>query len=808
MPSDDALSEQASSGEDSTTSPSPRVPSISISILSPSTELPRPLSFPCVPTTSTVGDLKRRIRDAVPSRPELKRLRLIHRGRMLSRDTDTMSDVFGPTEVGDSSAKSLHLVLRPLVEDSATSGPPTSSLGRQLLTPSLSGPSPTQHGRAGVSTPTEQLDHHSHEHNRATQRIAHAMRHGQMNNLPAPPLPPRNSLYSGEPEGAPTGQPASGFARHVAHQQQLRATAGMAGLQPGTIPVTGNPSGLNGHGAPQAYPTVPENPPNGQNPFMPGAGGGFTRTYAGPGGHRWHTTVNYSSVTIPNFGHTTSGASPPMPQNTGPGTVPGMPGIQDLPDLSAFIAAAAGGATGGIPIQHGFPGFSGQPSAAIQMSLNPAARSHSTQGTNRLELNLARVNQLRDQIHALRLSLSNRLGSSLSQGSNASSLGEQLRSSNLDQTATVRIPSPGSNGQGNTHTTRTAPNMNTPIYLSHQPNVLRTEPQALGTNSTPTISVEFHQSPDPVAYMLSSPSGPQALVISPHGLYSSEILHNRNTHRVVEHIHDIQQSAEPHRRDPERHHGAAQVPHQNDQRRPNLRARAAENGIPFAGLLQALAPLGANIWLIARLIGFVVLFTGNSSWQRTILLALGAVTVFLIQVGILGPVIEWIWGPVRRHVESVLLSADRRRAPEGTANARNTDTTGSQVDNARSEEHQQRLDPANPGAPLVRGRQQGQHTRVFETIRAIERAIIIFIASLVPGVGERHIAEIDAVQQIERIANERRAEAEAQEQIAAHGAEDLGTDSTNQRQADETEADPVQDLRDRDGTANRPQDAT
>jgi hypothetical protein len=81
------------------TPPFTGIPSISVSILSPSAELPHQLSFPCVPTASTVGELKCRIRDAVPSRPELERLRLIHRGRMLSRDTDTMSDVFGPTAV-------------------------------------------------------------------------------------------------------------------------------------------------------------------------------------------------------------------------------------------------------------------------------------------------------------------------------------------------------------------------------------------------------------------------------------------------------------------------------------------------------------------------------------------------------------------------------------------------------------------------------------------------------------------------------------------------------------------------------------
>ncbi|KAI9863427.1 MAG: hypothetical protein M1813_003869 [Trichoglossum hirsutum] len=809
MSSEDASSEQAKSGGNPLggnppTSPPLGVSSISVCILSPSAELPHQLSFPCVPIASTVGDLKRRISDAVPSRPELERLRLIHRGRMLSRDADTMLDVFGPTAIDDSSAKSLHLVLRPLVSDPATSGQPSSSLGRQSPNPALPGFTPTPHGQAEGSVLTEPLDHHLHEHNRTTQRITQPVRHGQMINLPAPPLPPRH-IHPGEPEGAINGQPTPAFARYVAHQQQMRAAGGMAGLQPGAIPATGNPNWPNNHDAPQAHRAVPEGPPGSQNPLTPGAGGGFTRTYAGP--HRWHTTVNYSSVTIPNLGHATAGMGSTVPQNMAPGAIPGMPGIPGLPDLNALLAAAAAGPTGGIPAQHGFPGFSGLPTAANQIPLNMAARGHSPQGSNELDLSLAQVNQLRDQIHALRQRLSSRL-SGPPTSDNTSSLDEQLRSSAPRPTATIRIPSPEDNSRSDIHTTPTASNIYGSANLSDQTNTLRTEPQTIGVNLNITAPLEFRRSPDPVAYVLSSPSGPQALVVSPYGLYNSDLLRNHNVHRVVGHTHSNQQSTEPRRQDPERHHGAPQVARQNNQRRPNLRARVAENGVPFMRLLQGLAPLGANIWLIARLIGFVVLFTGNSSWQRTILLALGATAVFLIQIGVLEPVVELIWGPVRRHIEGVLLSADRRGTPDATGNARNADARDNEVEHTRPQERQERPDPADTAARLVREHQQGQRTWVFETIRAMERAIILFVASLVPGLGERHIAELRATQQMEQAANERRAEAEAQEQTAAHvEAEGSGTDNANQRQGDGAsgaEAVPEQDSGNRDQTADGP----
>ncbi|KAI9783333.1 MAG: hypothetical protein M1839_003867 [Geoglossum umbratile] len=818
MPSEDISSEQAKAGRTSPSSSSLGVPSISVSILSPSTELPNQLSFPCVPIASTVGELKQRIRDAVSSRPDLERLRLIHRGRMLSRDTDTMSDVFGHTVADDSSAKSLHLVLRPLVADSTNSGLP-SLLGRQSPNPTLRGSTPTPHDQVERSVLAESLDHHLQEHNRATQRISHAMRHGQINAPPGPPLPTRHMMLPRDPGGATNGQEAPTFARYTSSQQQMGAVAEMTGLQPSATPAVGNPSGPTSHDPPQPHRIVPEDPPNGQNPFMPGSGGGFTRTYAAPNGQRWHTTVNYSSVTIPNFGQAAAGMPPPMPPiphqmgvgtGTGAGAMPAH-GVTGLPDLNTLLAAAAAGPTGGTPTQHGFPSVSGQTGATIQMPFHTAIRNQFLHGNNELDLSLAQVNQLRDQIHVLRQRLSNRLGSSPPHGSNARSPDERFGISSLRPTATSRNPSVENTSQRNPQPTPISSNTNSSANPSEQLNSLRTESQALSTNSGPAVSAESRRPPEPIAFLLSSPLGPHALVFSPHGLYGSGVLPGHRIQRAAEHTQENQRLTEPHRRDPGRHREAPHAAHRNDQRRPNHQARAPGNGVPFAGLLQGLAPIGANIWLIARLIGFVVLFTGNSSWQRTILLALGATIVFLIQIGILGPVTESVWGPIRRHIEGILLSPDRRRMPDANGNTQNAGARGSEVENAGLQGQQQRPDPRNTAARLVREHQQGQRAWIYEMIRAIERAIIIFVASLVPGLGERHIAELDAAQQIERIANERRAEAEAQEPIATRaGVEGAGTDSTNQRQTDgtsEAEARPERDSRGHDRPADRQQNA-
>ncbi len=70
-----------------------------LQVVSPSVGVSRPLSFPQLPATTTIKQLKAKIRDALPSEPRDDCQRLIHRGRMLARETETMLEVFGQEEV-------------------------------------------------------------------------------------------------------------------------------------------------------------------------------------------------------------------------------------------------------------------------------------------------------------------------------------------------------------------------------------------------------------------------------------------------------------------------------------------------------------------------------------------------------------------------------------------------------------------------------------------------------------------------------------------------------------------------------------
>lgn len=70
----------------------PETCSFTLQIVSPNSG---PLSFPRLPATTTVKELKAKIREALPSKPSDEHQRLIYRGRMVARETDTMMDIFG-----------------------------------------------------------------------------------------------------------------------------------------------------------------------------------------------------------------------------------------------------------------------------------------------------------------------------------------------------------------------------------------------------------------------------------------------------------------------------------------------------------------------------------------------------------------------------------------------------------------------------------------------------------------------------------------------------------------------------------------
>lgn len=74
-------------------------PTVNISIISPSLAVNAPLNFTGLAASTTVGQLKEKIREALDARPANEQQRLIHQGKLLNRETETLLDVFGEQKV-------------------------------------------------------------------------------------------------------------------------------------------------------------------------------------------------------------------------------------------------------------------------------------------------------------------------------------------------------------------------------------------------------------------------------------------------------------------------------------------------------------------------------------------------------------------------------------------------------------------------------------------------------------------------------------------------------------------------------------
>jgi hypothetical protein len=72
---------------------------VNLQVVSPSASVSRPLVFPGLPASTTIRQLKEKIRDAVASRPSDDQQRLIHRGRLLARDDETLESILGAEAV-------------------------------------------------------------------------------------------------------------------------------------------------------------------------------------------------------------------------------------------------------------------------------------------------------------------------------------------------------------------------------------------------------------------------------------------------------------------------------------------------------------------------------------------------------------------------------------------------------------------------------------------------------------------------------------------------------------------------------------
>ena len=84
---------------DTAVAASPDALTVNLQVLSPSVGVSRPLLFPTLPASTTIKQLKEKIRQTLPLRPADENQRFIHRGRAILRETDTLLDIFGADTV-------------------------------------------------------------------------------------------------------------------------------------------------------------------------------------------------------------------------------------------------------------------------------------------------------------------------------------------------------------------------------------------------------------------------------------------------------------------------------------------------------------------------------------------------------------------------------------------------------------------------------------------------------------------------------------------------------------------------------------
>lgn len=315
----------------------------------------------------------------------------------------------------------------------------------------------------------------------------------------------------------------------------------------------------------------------------------------------------------------------------------------------------------------------------------------------------------------------------------------------------------------------------------------------LNSQATPIVPPNPVNSNEPLVYILSSPSGPRALLMTGTETFFTPRVSRRHQSPAVGQIRagrgvQFQNAA-----------GVNTAPNQNQPVNPQNPAQNAANpqANPAEGGLGA--QMGVHLWLIIRLIGFVWFFTsGNPSWTRWLMVSGLAFVVFIVNTGLFNGVFEQIWSPIRRHLENLLPLAGREAALVPAANAGvvpnipPADNERGQRARGQGARRPGELVPEEVAARLMEQRRQADVGWVMAQVRRAEHAMLLFLASLVPGVGERHIAAREAeanaaAAERQRLIDEANAEAAAAE---GESGEQAAADNEGDNAAEENRAQP------------------
>ncbi|KAI3527900.1 ubiquitin family protein [Colletotrichum tamarilloi] len=676
--------------------------SVNLQVLSPSTAATssRPLVFPGLAATTTVRQLKEKIRQALPLKPTDAQQRLIYRGRPLAQDGDTLLTVLGEEVIRTTDQQTIHLVLRDVTE------PHRSTTPTPALVRGSSPAPPTAHfpGPFGTTGQPQHVHHHGSQPTAAafTRRTP---LHPTSNPMPfpAPPQIPANltlqqlqQLQAQQHQSMTAwmnGLQREAMNRAMAHQQinqnqAMRASMGMHGVgdTPAAVPNPVEPT--RGRASPLSNPE----------------GHTYVREGLMPNGQTYRVTVNETFLG-------------------------GQLNVQ----------------------QPGSQGTSTPLSTADVQTILRAADSN--------QATLAMTNAMQ------------RSASSTSLANGGSSVG----------VTTPYYPTPGS---------RASSRRPTPDPTA----------RSVSGGSRHSTNAQQQAPSGPEVYILSSPQGPRALLINnatdsyytPRGQpHTTSTLHQTASALArmrgrPQHVawpgafvtppphHEEQQpahQAEPQPQVQQQHQPEAQPPMHQPQGQPAAAAVPAHPNNP--GIAPLIAQVWPHFWLVVRLALFVWWFTSpNAGWSRWITVISIAISIFVLNTGLLNNYFDQAVGPVRRHMENLLPLAAPNNVNEPVRPRDDQAVVG----------RDGQPDPTRAAARLVAQRRHDNANWLMDQVRRLERAGLLFLASIAPGVAERHIAHLEAEARAER---QRREEAEAAAAAAAEAAANPENNTENQNN-DET----------------------
>lgn len=458
-----------------------------------------------------------------------------------------------------------------------------------------------------------------------------------------------------------------------------------------------NPSQAQAQTPDQATPTLPQTSSEHINLLAPGT--------QGPNSNNWRITVNEATRTIPtaHAGHSNT---------TGANTMPSAP-QGAVSDLAGTLALSS----------------TGRPGAATQS--NPTtlhSQASGVESSTRVRVEVAETVQ--QGISDLERMLA---GGSVPSEYQINAVRSQLREFGRHR----NIFSEGLERNLNTHLSSIARR----VQMGRNPT---TDPTA--SDNVAQAAASMSDSVTPMVYLLSSPSGPQAILVSPSGLYGTipRIISFPNESAPLTTNYQQRHRNQPHFID-RAEDFRAQRPAVHGP--PNLAQPVPQDQAPARDLARILLPFGGHIWLFVRLFGFVYLFMPGGGWRRAAVFAVSALVVLFLQSGIFRPIYQAALEPFRRHVEGLVPLADNGRRDIG--GGQGADAPGG--DNEAQAAAGEVPDVRQVAERLLREREQRDFGVVRQYLRSFERAVAIFLASLVPGIGERHIAARDTAEAVRLI---------------------------------------------------------